>query len=411
MYLQQLEVERYKAYKERSILRLCPLTILVGSNSSGKSAIARAAALLAGGLSAHDEDGGPLPLQSLGLVHGVTFHDLLWGHSTHGSLELAATFAGLPAGDPVRLEVVVKAVVLTPGGDPLQRVARWALSRGERRVSLELPDVTREDYGVRVDDAAPVVARATWWGLRPSGDDLTLPDWVAETLDELRTWARNVRYLVSPRRLIDSPFRIVRQGPLSLSPDGAQTPLVLASDDALREDVMGFFRKAFGVEPEIVGQGSVGSLAVRQHGALVSMAQAGQGLAQVLPVATMLCSSASLGAGLDVIEHPEAELHPGAHGDVADLLLSRMLGAERPVVVETHSEMILLRVRRWVAEGKVKAADVGINWVESDRDHGSSLHRIEITDDGQVREWPEGVFYEDYEEILAIRRAARERRP
>lgn len=409
MYLQQLEVERYKAYKERSILRLCPLTILVGSNSSGKSAIARAAALLAGGLSAHDEDGGPLPLQSLGLVHGVTFHDLLWGHSTHGSLELAASFSGLPTAGPVRLEVVINAVVLTPGGDPLQRVARWTLSRGERRVSLAVSDVTREDYGVTVDAATPAVTPVTWWGLRPSMDDLTLPGWVAETLDEMRTWARSVRYLVSPRRLIGSPFRIIRQGPLSLSPDGAQTPLVLAADNALKDDVAGFFRKAFGVEPEIVGQGSAGSLAVRQHGVLVSMAQAGQGLAQVLPVATMVSSAGGLEAGLDVIEHPEAELHPGAHGDVADLLLSRIVGAKRPVIVETHSEMILLRVRRWVAEGKVKADDVGIYWVESDRERGGSLRRIEITDDGQVREWPEGVFYEDYEEILAIRRAARER--
>ena len=34
---------------------------------------------------------------------------------------------------------------------------------------------------------------------------------------------------------------------------------------------------------------------------------------------------------------------------------------------------------------------------------------IEITEAGEITDWPEGVFYEDYEEILAIRRAARSR--
>lgn len=408
MYLQELEIERYKAYKDRTVLRLFPLTILVGSNSSGKSAIARAAALLAGALSARDDE-GPLPLQSLGLTHGVTFHDLLWGHSTHGSLDLAASFVEPSTTEAARLEATVKAVVLSPGGDPLQHVERWSLSRGEHTVSILQPNPTSTEH-ILVEDDTKTIVHPGWRGLVPWGDDLELPAWATETLDELRLWARNIRYMVSPRRLVDSPFRIVAKGPLSLSPDGAQTPLVLAADDAVRADVSSFFRSAFGVEPEIVGQGNAGSLAIRQFGASVSMAQAGQGLAQVLPVATMLSSSAGLDAGLDVIEHPEAELHPGAHGHVAEMLLSHVVGAARPIVVETHSEMILLRVRRWVAERKVNPEDIGIYWVEADRDHGSRLRRIAITDDGQVREWPEGVFYEDYEEVLAIRRAAREHR-
>src|SRR5690606_24546894 len=227
------------------------------------------------------------------------------------------------------------------------------------------------------------------------GDAVELPDWVSDVFSELRTWARSVRYLVSPRRLIPSPFRVVARGPLALSPDGAEAPLVLAADEEIGKDVNAFFQRAFGVEVDIRRGGASGSLEVRQHGTSVSMTQAGQGLAQVLPVATMLASAPKLGDGLDVVEHPEAELHPGAHGDVADLLLSRDGRPRRPILVETHSEMILLRVRRWVAEQRMSASDVGIYWVESDRDRGSSLRRIEITDDGQVREWPEGVFYED----------------
>lgn len=196
-----------------------------------------------------------------------------------------------------------------------------------------------------------------------------------------------------------------------MSPDGEEAPLVLASDDALRQDVSRFFESAFDSRLDLRRQLDQGSLVVSSGGRSMDIAQTGQGLTQVLPVATMLLSAAKLGAGLDVIEHPEAEIHPGAHGTIADRLLSSIRAArDRPIVVETHSEMILLRARRWIAEGRVSASDVGVYWVDSDDDHGSSLSQIELTPDGDVVGWPEGVFYENYEEILAIRRAARERR-
>ena len=35
------------------------------------------------------------------------------------------------------------------------------------------------------------------------------------------------------------------------------------------------------------------------------------------------------------------------------------------------------------------------------------LQKIRINQNGEMDSWPDGVFIEDYEEILAIRRAAR----
>ncbi|MEM9463144.1 MAG: DUF3696 domain-containing protein [Myxococcota bacterium] len=409
MYLRQLEVERYKAYANRSILELLPLTILVGCNSSGKSAIAKATALLAGSLRVRDSDGSPLPLQALGLNHGVTLHDLLWRHSPHGSLEFGAVFAGHPSGMRARLDVVIQSLD-SLGGDPVPLVMRWSLAFGDQRFVLERPSVVSEEVRVADGDQTAIVESVAWHGLSPTLPGSGIPRWVSDLLVELRTWAQGVRYLVSPRCLASSPFRLVSRSPLSVTPDGEQTPLILASHDGIRAEVAGFFRKALGTDPDVHREASFGSLGVRQNGNLVGLAQAGQGLTQLLPVATLLASAPMLGAGLDVIEHPAAELHPQAHGDVADFLLESSGRAERPIVVETHSELILLRVRRAVAEQRIDADDVGIYWVEPDPEHGSSLRRIPLTPEGDVEEWPEGVFYEDYEEILAIRRAARKQR-
>ena len=139
----------------------------------------------------------------------------------------------------------------------------------------------------------------------------------------------------------------------------------------------------------------------------VRIGQAGRGLSHVLPVVVTALAARRAGPGVDVIEHPEAELHPAAHADIAELLLENLAGPARPLIVETHSEMILLRARRWVAEGRLPAGDVLVYWVHTEPGRGSLLTKIGIQANGEMETWPDGVFIENYEEILAIRRAAR----
>ena len=69
--------------------------------------------------------------------------------------------------------------------------------------------------------------------------------------------------------------------------------------------------------------------------------------------------------------------------------------------------MILLRTRRWIAEGRLPADHVLVYWIDTKPGHGSILQKITINDKGVMSSWPEGVFIEDYEEVLAIRRAVR----
>ena len=129
----------------------------------------------------------------------------------------------------------------------------------------------------------------------------------------------------------------------------------------------------------------------------------------MLPIVVMALSARRAGPGVDVIEHPEAELHPAAHADVAELLLENLSGPSRTLIVETHSEMILLRVRRWVAEGRLPAGDMLVYWVHTDPERGSMLQKIGVRETGEMETWPDGVFIENYDEVLSIRRAARDK--
>ena len=160
---------------------------------------------------------------------------------------------------------------------------------------------------------------------------------------------------------------------------------------------------------DVVAQGSYFELVVRApaRSANVGLLQSGRGLSHVLPVVVTALTAGKAGPGVDVIEHPEAELHPAAHADVAELLIDNLAGSTRPMIIETHSEMVLLRARRRIAEGRLPAKSVLIYWVQTEPGRGSILRKITINESGQVDNWPDGVFIEDYDEIMAIRRANR----
>jgi hypothetical protein len=139
-----------------------------------------------------------------------------------------------------------------------------------------------------------------------------------------------------------------------------------------------------------------------------NLADAGQGIQQVLPVAALCCWRKLARGGqsfLDIIEQPELHLHDAAHAPLGDLLLSAVSEGQGNILVETHSESLVLRVRRRVAEG-LSPDQVAIAYVE-DTGEGSRIRQIRLSSDGEVDWWPEGVFSEAFLEVKAIRRAQR----
>jgi len=406
MQLRKIGVERYKGYSEPAELELAPLTILVGINNAGKTALAQAIQLIAGGFIPSGKDTPePLPLQSGGLRHAEQFEDLVTGRTVHGWLRLSAEWAF--DSDHLSFSATVRNVVAPPRPSERQ-VEEWSLGGREHEIKLKRQGFEQGSaYEVSLGNDRRQHS-VVWRGLMPgpAGD---IPGWVGAQAETLKDWASGVRHLRCPRRLIASPFSTADYSPGVLGPDGEDTPLVLATDDDLRESVREWYRKAFGVSVEVVAQGNYFELVARAlaRDANVQLVQAGRGLSHVLPVVATILTARTLGAGVDIIEHPEAELHPAAHADIAELLLLNLTGPARPLVIETHSELILLRARRWIAERRLPPDWVSIYWIHAEPGRGSIVQRIGIHEDGRMDGWPDGVFVEDYDEILAIRRAAR----
>ena len=330
------------------------------------------------------------------------------GRAVHGRLKLSVT--GFDTEGETSLSATVGNVV-SPSRSDERQVSHWSLKNNGDQVELQRKGFDeRSPYEVIVSGRKQDPKSISWRGLVPR-DAENLAEWIPARLGALETWASHVRHLQCPRQLLPSPFSMREHSSLRLGSRGENTPLALAADDALRESVREWYRKAFGVSIDIATQGSYFELVARapMQEVNVLLEQSGRGLSHVLPVVATALTAGRAGAGVDVIEHPEAELHPAAHGEVAELLLENLAGSDRPLIIETHSEMVVLRTRRWIAEGRLPASNVLIYWIYSEPGQGSRIRKIRIDENGALDKWPEDVFIEDYEEIMAIRRAVRDK--
>jgi predicted ATPase len=198
--------------------------------------------------------------------------------------------------------------------------------------------------------------------------------------------------------------------PEKLGLDGKQVVQWLRSEPELLDAVGSWFETHMdGWRLSLVQGNESFSLRVGMGGPMsTNLAHAGEGLQQVLPVVAhqlwrQLRESATF---LDVVEQPELHLHDAAQAPLADLFIETSLQGRGSVLVETHSEPILLRVQRRVAEGYLPHDRVALYFVDVSAD-GSRLRPVGIHATGEVDWWPEGVFEEDFQEVAAMRRAQR----
>jgi len=119
---------------------------------------------------------------------------------------------------------------------------------------------------------------------------------------------------------------------------------------------------------------------------LVNIADVGLGVSQVLPVLVALLVAEP--GRLVYLEQPELHLHPRAQHNLAEIIAEAAARGVR-VVVETHSDLLILGVQALVAEGRLDPSQVVLHWFERDRDGVSHVTRAEPDESGRYGDWPE----------------------
>lgn len=146
----------------------------------------------------------------------------------------------------------------------------------------------------------------------------------------------------------------------------------------------------------------------------VNLADMGYGVSQVLPV--LVQAILAQPGELVIVEQPELHLHPAAQAEMGDVFIAM---AKRGVrfLIETHSEHLLLRLRRKIAESSAgKIAEENQQYLVADSlrayfvDRGESTSHVEtigIDSSGRMSSPPgfRGFFADDLRELALLNQA------
>lgn len=134
----------------------------------------------------------------------------------------------------------------------------------------------------------------------------------------------------------------------------------------------------------------------------------GVGASQLLPV-IVLCLFAQKGE-LVLIEQPELHLHPGPQQILGDFLLG-IAESGRQLIVETHSEYFINRLRLRVVEDEFGATEELVRiWYATRTDGQTHFKAMEPDRFGSFDDWPDGFFDQTPIESEAILRAIASKR-
>ena len=110
-----------------------------------------------------------------------------------------------------------------------------------------------------------------------------------------------------------------------------------------------------------------------------------------------------------ILEQPEIHLHPAAQAGLADVFVDAWKRRKVQVIVESHSEHLLRRLQRRIAEEEIPQEDVGLFFC-SPGDEASKLEELQVDQFGNIANWPKDFFGDQFGEIASMSEAALKRR-
>ena len=141
-----------------------------------------------------------------------------------------------------------------------------------------------------------------------------------------------------------------------------------------------------------------------------SLRDTGVGISQILPI---IAYSLTPTNQLVLIEEPEIHLHPALQSELGDLFIDAITDtANKQLLIETHSEHILLRIMRRIRETTNKTLpegtngitpdDVAVLFVQPEKEGYSTVLNLRLDENGEFLDpWPGGFFEEGFNEMFS----------
>ena len=152
------------------------------------------------------------------------------------------------------------------------------------------------------------------------------------------------------------------------------------------------------------------NIKVKQNMLSLDIPDVGFGVSQLLPILVegMMSSENST----IIMEQPEIHLHPKMQAELAEFFIDILQlqnkdnnQINKHLIIESHSEYIIKRIRRRLAEGKISREQVAIYFVTPRKyPDTAEIKLAPISDDGTI-EWPEEFYITEFEDEMAFFKA------
>ncbi len=137
----------------------------------------------------------------------------------------------------------------------------------------------------------------------------------------------------------------------------------------------------------------------------VLLTDVGFGVSQVLPI-IVLCYYVEPGTTI-LLEQPELHLHPAVQSALADVFMDVIQNRGVQLIIESHSEHLLRRVQRRIAEGSFSSEQSALYFCAYDAQQSySTIQELELNLFGEIMNWPVDFFGDALGEALETRKAA-----
>lgn len=411
--LTHLKLDNFKIWKTTGPMRLAPVTLLLGTNSSGKSSLIQSLLMIRQTVKGDDPDldlnfGNPEAGDSVTLGR---YSDVVTNHiyGNQIGIEFRWSKTGEDAGSTIfsaryRLGQYGAADLdsLRLGQDgqgftvERRKEGIYRLILGDERNSRGQSADFRPIRSFAFSPAALVLLKEDGERIAKIGPQL---------LDELS----RIIYLGPVRRLAQRDYVWSGRMPTTIGDDGNKAVDALiasgvagnlaakkrkpAPPEARLIIETGEWLKKMELADELnvkqLGSSSRCELMVKRDGETSNIKDVGVGVSQVLPVIVAALHAAP--GNIVIIEEPESHLHPLAESLLAELFAT--VSKERGVqfIIETHSEHMFRRMQTLIAKKEVTTPHCAMYFVE--RDGKQARLRELIADEvGRIKNWPLNFF-------------------
>lgn len=435
--LTHLKLENFKIWRSTGPIRLAPITLLLGTNSSGKSSLIQSLLLIRQTVKGDDPNldlnlGNPDADDSVTLGQ---FKDVLCRHgaasestsatqvgiefrwSEDGQAESSTLFSARynkgPAGSA---ELAFLRLGRDGQGFNVQRrkrgIYRLSLATQAKPLGQSADFRPQRSFAFSASTLNKLGARGEL--IKPVGPAL---------LDELG----RIIYLGPVRRLAQRDYVWAGLMPAHLGNDGAKAVDALIASGVARQTAkkrnqplpaeaqlfeqtihwLKDMNLADGLSIRALGNSARYELLIENGDQASNLKDVGVGVSQVIPV--IVAALFAQPGHIVIVEEPESHLHPLAQSKLAELLAQ--VSKERNVqfIVETHSEHLFRRMQTLIAKQQITPKDAAMYFVEREG-KAARMRPLELDDFGRVKNWPEGFFGDALGETreqtaLAIQRA------